>query len=218
MATTVARCLAETILVFVFLVLLTQPGSGQTEPSLPRSAQCPPARAEIVRVAPKQAARDTPTSSESSTHTVSGSEAFFRVRLADTIAGTILRRALAGAARRLSDPRCQAVLTDFRDRQGCPLADTIARLNVGAPEYLSWILFRDAPESLCAGTGRLAVAVPGTRAVYVCGRSFETTWRLDSGRAEATLIHEMLHTLGLGENPPTSAEITAQVLRSCGES
>jgi hypothetical protein len=26
------------------------------------------------------------------------------------------------------------------------------------------------------------------------------------------VIHEFLHTLGLGENPPTSAAITAQVL------
>jgi len=27
----------------------------------------------------------------------------------------------------------------------------------------------------------------------------------------AALIHEMLHTLGLRENPPSAAEITAQV-------
>jgi hypothetical protein len=33
--------------------------------------------------------------------------------------------------------------------------------------------------------------------------------------AEAILIHEILHTLGLGENPPSSAEITRQVWRRC---
>jgi hypothetical protein len=32
---------------------------------------------------------------------------------------------------------------------------------------------------------------------------------------EAILIHEALHTLGLAENPPTSFEITRQVLGRC---
>jgi hypothetical protein len=34
--------------------------------------------------------------------------------------------------------------------------------------------------------------------------------------AESIVIHEMLHTLGLGENPPSSQEITQQVKRRCG--
>jgi hypothetical protein len=29
------------------------------------------------------------------------------------------------------------------------------------------------------------------------------------------ILHEMLHTLGLGEDPPTSQEITAQVVAAC---
>jgi hypothetical protein len=29
-------------------------------------------------------------------------------------------------------------------------------------------------------------------------------------------IHEMLHTLGLGENPPTTSEITRRVEMRCG--
>ena len=33
--------------------------------------------------------------------------------------------------------------------------------------------------------------------------------------AEAMVIHEMLHTLGLGENPPTTFEITDRVLSRC---
>ena len=37
-------------------------------------------------------------------------------------------------------------------------------------------------------------------------------WR---GALEATLIHEALHTLGLGENPPTSREITSRVVSRC---
>jgi hypothetical protein len=30
------------------------------------------------------------------------------------------------------------------------------------------------------------------------------------------VIHETLHTLGLGENPPSSAEIDSAVARRCG--
>ena len=31
------------------------------------------------------------------------------------------------------------------------------------------------------------------------------------------MIHEFLHTLGLGENPPTSQEITERVSNRCGD-
>jgi hypothetical protein len=30
------------------------------------------------------------------------------------------------------------------------------------------------------------------------------------------IIHEMMHTLGLGENPPTTFEITERVMARCG--
>jgi hypothetical protein len=47
----------------------------------------------------------------------------------------------------------------------------------------------------------------------VCGPSFRDQ---SSGLRENTLIHEMLHTLGLEENPPSSEAINAQVRRRCG--
>jgi hypothetical protein len=34
---------------------------------------------------------------------------------------------------------------------------------------------------------------------------------------EIIIIHEVLHTLGLRENPPSSEEITRQVTRRCGD-
>jgi hypothetical protein len=138
----------------------------------------------------------------------------FGVRLADTIQAGILRKALAGALRRLTDGRCQKVLSEFHDTAGRPLADTLAALGLDAPRYLTWILFRDAPSRYCDGS-RLAVTVSGTRVVYVCGRSFERRWREDPDHTEAMLIHEMLHTLGLGENPPSSEEITRRVRLHC---
>jgi hypothetical protein len=51
--------------------------------------------------------------------------------------------------------------------------------------------------------------------VYVCGGAFRD---LDAKRREQVLIHEMLHSLGLGENPPSTHEINDAVWRRCGQS
>jgi hypothetical protein len=37
----------------------------------------------------------------------------------------------------------------------------------------------------------------------------------DPGLSASLIIHESLHTLGLGENPPSSSEITQHVERRC---
>jgi hypothetical protein len=68
------------------------------------------------------------------------------------------------------------------------------------------------------GSGRCAVPgsfafTAGGAVVFICGRNFHS--ERPSHRAVA-LIHEMLHTLGLRENPPSPAEITAQVELRCG--
>jgi len=38
----------------------------------------------------------------------------------------------------------------------------------------------------------------------------------DPGLAEAVMVHELLHTLGLREDPPTSLEINRRVFARCG--
>jgi hypothetical protein len=35
--------------------------------------------------------------------------------------------------------------------------------------------------------------------------------------AEAAVIHEMLHSLGLGEDPPSSDHISTRVMARCGQ-
>jgi hypothetical protein len=52
-----------------------------------------------------------------------------------------------------------------------------------------------------------------TDTVFVCGTTFR---RLPPGARANALIHEMLHTLGLRENPPTSTEISRRVQARCG--
>jgi len=60
------------------------------------------------------------------------------------------------------------------------------------------------------------IARPRGTVVYICERRFSDLARRRQAMAEAIIIHEMMHTLGLGENPPTSQEITARVMRRCG--
>jgi hypothetical protein len=139
----------------------------------------------------------------------------FRVRMTDPIEARILRLALIGAAQRLEESQCRTVLSEFRDPQGHPLANALTKLETEAARYLTWLHFRDAPRQYCDGS-RLAVTAPRSRAVFVCGRSFERSWRENAVYAEATLIHEMLHSLGLDENPPSSGEITARIRLRCG--
>ncbi len=50
----------------------------------------------------------------------------------------------------------------------------------------------------------------------VCKETFARVQADDPGLAANVVIHEMLHALGLGEDPPTSEEITRQVAKRCG--
>jgi hypothetical protein len=123
-------------------------------------------------------------------------------------------RAAGEAMRRLQDPSCQRVLEDFADREG-----RLLRENLGAstPEaYLASLAFRNGEIPVgsrhCASQGAAAFTTDGA-AIFVCGASFQ---RLGRGARANALIHEMLHTLGLRENPPSSREITRRVTERCG--
>ena len=61
----------------------------------------------------------------------------------------------------------------------------------------------------------LAFANVGKRDVFICGTRLWQTYRSNPTYVEALIIHEMMHTLGLGENPPSSLEINARVLKRC---
>jgi hypothetical protein len=53
-----------------------------------------------------------------------------------------------------------------------------------------------------------------SRYVYVCPQFREYQDRRPE-LAPVLVIHEALHTLGLGENPPTSTEITSRIAARC---
>ena len=135
-----------------------------------------------------------------------------RVWIADPIYRFIFERALDGAARKLTQPDCQSVFGIFRDASGTPLSERLAALGLTVVEYLRFVVFVDGAQGC---RDEMAHTKPGSRVVFVCSRRFEVGWRNDPDHAEAAIIHEVLHTLGLGENPPASAEITAVVRGAC---
>ncbi len=60
--------------------------------------------------------------------------------------------------------------------------------------------------------------MPGSRVVWVCSSRLTARARENRRGVEIVLIHELLHTLGLEENPPTSAAINVAVNYRCGAS
>lgn len=148
-------------------------------------------------------------------HAAAAGEEWSNVRLRDTSHRFALLLALGSATRQLEHAECQRLLDDFRDAAGQPLRAGLERLGFAASGYLrSGIFFYDAPLRNC-GSANVAVTQPGSRAVLICGSRFAREMKRNSRHAEALLIHEMLHSLGLGENPPTTNDITARVRARC---
>jgi hypothetical protein len=83
-----------------------------------------------------------------------------------------------------------------------------------ARDLSSIALLDGSGHRLCDSRRSQLVTTPGARQIFVC-QAFVATARSQPYEAEVCLIHDMLHTLGLGENPPTSKEITMQVRRRC---
>jgi hypothetical protein len=127
-------------------------------------------------------------------------------------------RALTGAQRRLERPACQKLFAEFQDGAGRPLREALDGKGLSGPEHLASLLFYDgATQAPCALERTLAFTAPGSTVVFVCPTQFVRESRRDPFLAEAALIHEGLHSLGLRENPPTSAAITSRVMNHCGQ-
>jgi len=136
-----------------------------------------------------------------------------------------LERARMGAARRLEGAECQKVLSDFTDPEGHSLLANLEPWQQTPSAYLRQALtFLDGSTlGLCRKGTVVLVTSRGQLRVFVCpdgvsasGSRFARIQMENPTLAEAMVIHEMLHTLGLGENPPTTFEITDRVLARCG--
>jgi hypothetical protein len=142
------------------------------------------------------------------------------VRIEDGRSAAAVRRAVAGAYERLKDPACQALLDRFSDAGGRPLLEKLEATGLSSQRYLATRVFFYEGYRLPTCRSRrakqgVAVTTPGSRAVFVCTHRFTEVAERSPVEAEAIVIHEMLHTLGLGENPPASDEITEAVTEAC---
>jgi hypothetical protein len=137
-------------------------------------------------------------------------DAGYRGILASISTRAVLVRGLIGAAVRLRQPGCAAVLGDFSDADGRTLDKVIEATGVTPADYLKRVYFTDGDMDRCA-TNRVFFTYPGSHVVFVC----PLVRQEPSRHVELYVIHELLHVLGQGENPPSSAEITNQVGRRC---
>jgi len=141
-----------------------------------------------------------------------------RVRIPASVSQILVRQAIDGARDRLRRTDCAAVLDEFTDPDGHTLRENLRAMERTVTQYLMDIWFLDGTGSdLCSSGDVAAFTTPRSRVVYVCAARFGSVSDTLCGPAgEIIVIHELLHTLGLGENPPSSAEITQRIWRRCG--
>jgi len=137
------------------------------------------------------------------------------------VIGTLLSRAavrasLDGSAQRLQDPECSRILSGMRGATGQSLGATLAERAPGWTEYLRRVYFSEGSAgSLCERQHVLAFTAVNSRVVFICSNAFVSLRRRSIWHAEAVIIHEVLHTLGLPDGNDKDQDITEQVLRAC---
>lgn len=138
-----------------------------------------------------------------------------RLHVPDPVARHAAHKALDDAWQLLAQRDCSGLLTGFSDSSGRPLEQYLGSLSVDPQTYLTLVVFIDGSREAVCNKGGLAFTVPGSRVVRLCVDELKRTWQQSPRHTAASFIHEMLHTLGLGENPPSSNEITQRVLAAC---
>lgn len=98
-----------------------------------------------------------------------------------------------------------------------PMTSAMERLGVTPEEYLRqrmWFLEGNR-QPQCQKRDAAAFTEPCSHVVYVCTSRIVTN---HESLGDVVVIHEMLHSLGLPENPPTPREITERVRARCSTS
>lgn len=128
-----------------------------------------------------------------------------------------VRLAIAEAARRLATAECRRVFSDFLAKDGSTMQHNLDVKGENPRGYLRWLIFQNASaEGICRRPDVVFSTTTGSRIIQVCAKRFVEAQFLSGGYAATLVIHEELHSLGLGENPPTSRDITLKVIARCG--
>ena len=131
---------------------------------------------------------------------------------------TAVRRAMDLALRKLAWPDCPGVYEEFALADGRTPRSQLDRMGMGPEEFLETLVFVDGSWDPVCHVGRVALTTtPGSRVIRVCP-GFPEYQLQDPGMSAVLIIHESLHALGLGEDPPSSSEITQRVERRCWNS
>jgi hypothetical protein len=138
------------------------------------------------------------------------------VRIPDPVAHRATLTALNTAVARVEEEGCRKILLEFTDRDGRSLQDRLTSLGVDFDQYASLLVLYDGTRFPLCERGAVAFTAPGSRVVHVCVAQLKQSSVSQPELLTALLIHEILHTLGLGEDPPSSSEITRRVLARCG--
>jgi hypothetical protein len=126
-----------------------------------------------------------------------------------------VRRAIDLALAKLARPGCPGVYGDFELPNGGTPQSELDGMGIGPEEWLESLVFSDGGQDPICRTGRAVLTTtPGSRVIRVCP-GFARFQLRDPGLSASLIIHESLHALGLGENPPSSNEITQHVDRRC---
>ena len=128
----------------------------------------------------------------------------------------VVELAVQGAVRRLARPSCALLLSDFEDRLGRKLSVRLDAQRISLSEHAAALWFIDGSTSPQCRHPTLAFTTPGSTTIEICAPAFKRYFDADRRLAELMMIHEILHSLGLGENPPASNAITVQVAARCG--
>jgi hypothetical protein len=127
-----------------------------------------------------------------------------------------VRQTVDGARARLGTPSCQGLLDEFKTPDGISLKERLHQSGSTLEDRLRELHFFDASDhSVCRSAQVYAFTHPGLGAVYVCTRRFTAARLREPDQVEAVVIHELLHTIGLGESPPATEYITARVKDRC---
>jgi len=130
----------------------------------------------------------------------------------------VVKAGVLEAHRRLEEPRCRELLRDFEDATGRTAQEGLDAIGLTGQSYLGWLWFVDGrDQSACHRAEVLAFTVTGSRVIRYCGDRFRRQIeRRGLGSMAVSVLHEELHSLGIGENPPSSLEITRRVEFRCG--
>ena len=125
-----------------------------------------------------------------------------------------VRRALDVAVAMLGSPRCRQVYSEFELPDGRTPQDELDRKGIGPREFLETLVFTDGSREPVCGLGAAALTTrPSSGLILVCPLFVRQATR--PPRSAIFIIHESLHALGLGENPPSSDEIPRRVEHRC---